>query len=155
MSYGPHPNDFLFAEYGFFLDKNDCETIYLDDIIFRDLSPSLQEELNLQQYYGDYQVTTTGACYRTEIAACIKYMTPKDWQSYVLGYSTKGVDDNKTVTIIREWIRAYSEEAGTTIAKLEDMKLKSGETDGKVEMLLRRWKQIYELCQQAVEAVSC
>lgn len=82
-------------------------------------------------------------------------MTPKDWQSYVLGYSTKGVDDNKTVTIIREWIRAYSEEAGTTIAKLEDMKLKSGETDGKVEMLLRRWKQIYELCQQAVEAVSC
>lgn len=69
MSYGPHPNDFLFAECkyhlypcvvsaqltcedGFFLDKNDCETIYLDDIIFRDLSPSLQEELNLQQYYG-------------------------------------------------------------------------------------------------------
>ena len=70
MSYGPHPNDFLFAECkfthmallhtspnsfrkdGFFLDENECEALYLDDIIFRDLDPSAQEELNLQQYYG-------------------------------------------------------------------------------------------------------
>ncbi|BCR91601.1 uncharacterized protein ACHE_70444S [Aspergillus chevalieri] len=154
MSYGPHPNDFLLAEYGFFLDKNECETLYLDDIIFRDLGPSLQEELNLHQYYGNYQVTSTGACYRTEIAACIKYMTPKEWQNYVLGYSTKGVDDKKTETIIREWIKAYGEEANTTIAKLGDIR-SSSETDGKVEMLLKRWKQIYDLCQQAVEAVSC
>lgn len=67
MSYGSHPNDFLFAECewdlclryrsnttedGFFLDENDCETLYLDDIIFRDLSPSQQDELYHQQYYG-------------------------------------------------------------------------------------------------------
>lgn len=37
---------------GFFLDDNDSEAIYLDDIIFRDLSASQQEELHLQQYYG-------------------------------------------------------------------------------------------------------
>lgn len=37
---------------GFFLDENECEALYLDDIIFRDLDPSAQEELNLQQYYG-------------------------------------------------------------------------------------------------------
>lgn len=81
-------------------------------------------------------------------------MTPKEWQNYVLGYSTKGVDDKKTETIIREWIKAYGEEANTTIAKLGDIR-SSSETDGKVEMLLKRWKQIYDLCQQAVEAVSC
>lgn len=73
MSYGSHPNDFLFAECrwdlyslcliysgalsnttidGFFLDENDCEALYLDDIIFQDLSPSLQDELYHQQYYG-------------------------------------------------------------------------------------------------------
>lgn len=79
-------------------------------------------------------------------------MTPNDWQNYVLGYSTKGVDDKKTETIIREWIKAYSKEAGATIAKLEGM---TSETDGKIGMLLKRWKQIYDLCQQAVEAVSC
>jgi hypothetical protein len=52
MSYGPHTNDFLFTEYGFYLDSNQSEALYLDDIIFQDLNPSLQEELNLQQYYG-------------------------------------------------------------------------------------------------------
>lgn len=101
---------------------------------------------------SNYQVTSTGACYRTEIAACIKYMTPKNWQNYVLGYSTKGVDDKKTETIIRKWIKAYAGEASTTIAKVGDM---TSQTDGRIEMLLRRWKQIYDLCQQAVEAVSC
>lgn len=52
MSYGPHPNDFLLVEYGFYLEENGSDAIYLDDIIFRDLSASLQEELYLQQYYG-------------------------------------------------------------------------------------------------------
>jgi hypothetical protein len=37
---------------GFYLDSNQSEALYLDDIIFQDLNPSLQEELNLQQYYG-------------------------------------------------------------------------------------------------------
>lgn len=39
-------------EDGFFLDENDCEALYLDDIIFQDLSPSQQDELYHQQYYG-------------------------------------------------------------------------------------------------------
>lgn len=81
-------------------------------------------------------------------------MTQKDWQNYVLGYSTKGVDDKKTETIIREWVKVYAAEASTTIAELEDME-SSDETDGKVEMLLKRWKQIHGLCQQAVEALTC
>ncbi|RHZ47288.1 uncharacterized protein CDV56_104428 [Aspergillus thermomutatus] len=119
MSYGPHPNDFLLVEYGFYLDQNASEAIYLDDIIFRDLSASLQEELYLQQYYGNYEVTATGACYRTEIAACLKYMTRRDWRNYALGYSTKGCDAQKSNVIIREWIRAYAKEADTTIAALE------------------------------------
>lgn len=68
MSYGPHPNDFLLAECGFpgllsvrrlwirldgfFLDHNDSEAIYLDDLVFRDLNDSQLEELRLGHYYG-------------------------------------------------------------------------------------------------------
>lgn len=37
---------------GFYLDENESETLYLDDIILKDLSTSLQEELEFQQYYG-------------------------------------------------------------------------------------------------------
>lgn len=38
---------------GFVLEKNDSDSLYLDDIIFRDLnSRDKQEELWLNQYYG-------------------------------------------------------------------------------------------------------
>ena len=37
---------------GFYLDENESEALYLDDIIIKDLSPPLQEELEFQQYYG-------------------------------------------------------------------------------------------------------
>ncbi|RLM01738.1 hypothetical protein CFD26_103576 [Aspergillus turcosus] len=157
MSYGPHPNDFLLVEYGFYLEENGSEAIYLDDIIFRDLSASLQEELYLQQYYGNYEVTATGACYRTEIAACLKYMTRRDWRNYALGYSTKGCDTQKSNATIQEWIRAYAKEADTTIAALEALGSRDidQKCNGKVSTLLRRWKQIKALCDKALEAVSC
>lgn len=74
MNYGSHPNDTLLAECekvllsssfrhadfvpfifidGFFLDVNEADSIYLDDIVFGDIpSAEQQEELWLNQYYG-------------------------------------------------------------------------------------------------------
>ncbi|KAL2853907.1 hypothetical protein BJY01DRAFT_232081 [Aspergillus pseudoustus] len=155
ISYGPHTNDFLFTEYGFYLDANQPEALYLDDIIFQDISPSFQEELNLQQYYGNYQVTATGVCYRTEIAACIKYMSLEDWQNYALGYSTRGVDAEKSAKVIREWIGTYIEEASANIDELE--KRGYGNIGQKHEersrMLLKRWVQVKDLCLKALDEV--
>lgn len=38
---------------GFFLDENEADSIYLDDIVFRDITTAgQQEELWLNQYYG-------------------------------------------------------------------------------------------------------
>ncbi|KAL4922197.1 hypothetical protein BDW62DRAFT_78942 [Aspergillus aurantiobrunneus] len=157
MSYGPHPNDFLFTEYGFYLDENESEALYLDDIIFQDLGSSLQEELNLQQFFGNYQVTTAGVCYRTEIAACIRYMLLEDWQNYLLGYSTKGADAKKSEDVIQGWIRTYMEEADLYINELGN--LGSSEIgqkhQEKVQTLLKRWKQIKDLCTVALKTVSC
>ncbi|KAE8379225.1 SET domain-containing protein [Aspergillus bertholletiae] len=157
MSYGPHPNDFLFAEYGFYLDENESETLYLDDIILKDLSPLLQEELEFQQYYGNYQLTATGVCYRTEIAAYINYMPLEDWRNYALGYSTKGADEKRSEAIIQGWIRSYLNEADTTITTLKE--IGSSQADQKnqqrTKMLRKRWTQIRDLCAKASEAVSC
>ncbi|PLB52374.1 SET domain-containing protein [Aspergillus steynii IBT 23096] len=157
MSYGPHPNDFLLTEYGFFLDHNESETLYLDDIIFRDLSKTLQEELEFEQYYGNYQLTAEGVCYRTEIAACIKYMAVEDWRNYTLGYSTKNFDAAKSEAIIREWIKTYANEADTVIASLEKAGSQEADLKGsdKVKALLKRWTQIKTLCDQALQTVSC
>ncbi|KAL2786557.1 hypothetical protein BJX66DRAFT_328524 [Aspergillus keveii] len=157
MSYGPHTNDFLFTEYGFYLDSNQSEALYLDDIIFQDLNPSLQEELNLQQYYGNYQVTATGVCYRTEIAACIVYMPLQDWQNYALGYSTRGVDAEKSANVIRKWIGTYVEEANANIDELLE-KRGSGnmdrEDEERLRLLIKRWSQAKDLCLRALEGVE-
>jgi hypothetical protein len=38
---------------GFFLDVNEADSVYLDDIVFRDIhTPEQQEDLWLNQYYG-------------------------------------------------------------------------------------------------------
>lgn len=106
---------------------------------------------------SDYQLTATGVCYRTEIAACIKYMRLEDWQNYVLGYSTEGMDEQRTEDIIQTWIHAYIKEANLAIEGLEGIDI---ETIGhghheRVQMLLRRWRQIKDLCETASTTVSC
>ncbi|OOF98585.1 hypothetical protein ASPCADRAFT_394010 [Aspergillus carbonarius ITEM 5010] len=154
MSYGPHPNDFLFTEYGFYLEENVSETLCLDDIIFRDLNPSMIEELEFHKYDGNYQLTADGVCYRTEVAAGLTYMRLQEWQDYVLGYSTQGVDKKKSEAVIRRWIHTYLKEADATIDRLEDLNPDKPEHQGMVRMLLKRWWQIRILCDTAMQAVS-
>jgi hypothetical protein len=170
---------------GFYLDENESETLYLDDIVLKEFSLPLQEELDFEQYYGyvcrhqcffvfghcdpgqsrpwlthvlsNYQVTATGVCYRTEIAACLKYMPLKDWRQYILGYSTDGADEKKSEAIIQGWIEKYLQEVDTTVTALE--KVGASRTDPKtlekIKMLLKRWAQIRNLCAKASEVVSC
>lgn len=112
-----------------------------------------------------YQVTSAGTCYRTEIAAAMKYMTRKDWRSYVLGRSTRGVDATKTEDIIRGWIRTYLAETDVSIGLLEaELRTQSGgsavatgeqkEEKDKIALLLGRWKQIQQLCKDALASME-
>jgi hypothetical protein len=71
MSYGPHPNDFLFIECmrasfpiptpsntdnaykdGFCLEENESDALFLDGIIFKDFTVAEKEELIFEQYHG-------------------------------------------------------------------------------------------------------
>lgn len=44
---------------GFFLDQNTCDAVYLDGIIFQELSPADQAELKQRDYYGYVLNATT------------------------------------------------------------------------------------------------
>ncbi|KAJ5233671.1 uncharacterized protein N7469_005437 [Penicillium citrinum] len=157
MSYGSHSNDMLLAEYGFFMDKNTSDCIYLDDIIFRDFpSADKQETLWLNQYYGNYCVNAEGVCYRTEIAACLMYMNENDWTNHLEG-STEGVDEKKSEAIIQRWLKTYATEADVTMKALR----RTIESDAvpqtdraKAGNLLRRWEQIKSICKSASSALS-
>lgn len=164
---------------GFILDKNESDCIYLDDIVFRDITtPDKQEELWLNQYYGyvlsfhsvhddrsrspliytsNYQVTSQGVCYRTEVAACLKYMKEEDWRNHVLEGSSEGVDEKQSEAIIKGWLGTYRAEADAAISTLRA----AMESDAgvkvhreKAEMLLRRWTQIKKICESAAAAVD-
>ncbi|KAF7717287.1 Uncharacterized protein PECH_007566 [Penicillium ucsense] len=158
MSYGGHPNDLLLAEYGFFLEHSDSDCLYLDDIIFRDLdNKDKQEELWLNQYYGNYQLVSQGVCYRTEVAAALVYMSEEDWRSHVLEGSTKGLDENKSETIIKGWIRTYAAEADAAIASLQQAMKSHAVVKAhrqKAETLLRRWTQIKSICESGLASID-
>ncbi|KAJ5116414.1 hypothetical protein N7456_000762 [Penicillium angulare] len=158
MSYGSHPNDFLLAEYGFYLEKNDSDCIYLDEIVLGDIdNHEKHEELWLNQYYGEYRVTRQGVCYRTEVAACLKYMDYKDWTNHILKGSTKGLDENKSEGIIKGWLGAYVSEADITMTAIRAALESNGVIQShheKAEVLLSRWAQIKDICECASVAVS-
>ncbi|OJJ50617.1 hypothetical protein ASPZODRAFT_11482 [Penicilliopsis zonata CBS 506.65] len=162
MSYGAHSNDFLFVEYGFYLEHNESDAVYLDDIIFKDLTLSEKKELDAHDYYGNYQITSTGPCPRTAAAASIKYMKQKEWREYVLGSNEEGGHDpDRSATIIRGWVEVYLKECNTTIGIIEEMLAKeksppstesNEDQHERMATVLRRWVQIKSLCEAALRS---
>ncbi|KAE8131589.1 hypothetical protein BDV38DRAFT_275810 [Aspergillus pseudotamarii] len=165
MSYGAHSNDFLFVEYGFFLDNNESDSIYLDDIIFQDLTITDKKELVHQDCFGNFEVTETGVDARIETAACLKYMSKRDFRIYIEGRSKRAFDVEKSAEVIRGWIGVYLEECERTMEIIGSMLERLGgsrrrSSDGKkwekgrLEMLLSRWGQIKQICEKAINAVG-
>ncbi|KAF9892501.1 hypothetical protein FE257_001610 [Aspergillus nanangensis] len=163
MSYGAHSNDFLLVEYGFYLDNNHNDSIYLDDILLRQLSPQERKALASESCLGNFEVTNAGPSTNIEVAACLKYMLRRDWRRYVDGQSTKAFDPNTTIGIINDWISAYLKESTDTIDIIQSTlraehsqeitEPKKWEHD-RLHTLLGRWKQIKQLCESALEQPS-
>lgn len=106
---------------------------------------------------SNYQVTPHGPCYRTEIAACLSYMKEEDWRNHVLEGQSKGLDETLSEATIKGWISTYAAEAEAGISALEkaienDPTVQEHRT--KAEILLKRWKQIKDICEHAAETVS-
>lgn len=159
---------------GFFLDTNFSDALYLDDIIFQDLTPSEVEDLKNEGYYGysphdrhastlptnrnqtsEYRLTDTGPCYRTEVAASINHMPRRAWRKYVRGEGPGPDERNVNVTIVG-WIAAYSREAEVALEKLHEM-LRTEQDESvksKGDRLVRRWEQIRRLCKEAASKVD-
>lgn len=108
-------------------------------------------------YTRNYQVTSQGVCYRTEVVAHLTYMKEEDWRNHVLEGSTKGVDEKRGEAIIKGWLETYRTEADAAMNTLRAaMESDSGVKAHrqKAEMLLRRWAQIFLICESAAAAVD-
>ncbi|PYH85959.1 ribosomal N-lysine methyltransferase [Aspergillus uvarum CBS 121591] len=126
MSYGSHSNDFLFVEYGFFLPTNPSDSIYLDDIIFQDLTIEQKKDLIGQDLFGNFELTLPPTDEPTipkniQAAAALKSMTRRDWKLWITGRSRRGFSGEKCTEVIRGWIEVYRGECEAVIARIEAM----------------------------------
>lgn len=90
-------------------------------------------------------------------------MTRDDWHAYALDPSSSSLLP-EAKDLVRKWIKIYLDESTWAIKKLEaDTELQASglplenrdlaQTDQPISTILRRWYQIRDLCQNALEAV--
>ncbi|KAK2753759.1 hypothetical protein FQN55_000122 [Onygenales sp. PD_40] len=155
FSYGNHSSDTLLVDYGFLPAQNQWDALFLDDIILKDLTTENIEDLNFERYLGNYQITASGPCFRTEVAACMKYMTPEDWNRHILGDQPASFDQEKTNAIIAAWIGEYVHEAEVALEKLTALQgNRKYRGEKRLGMIVMRWRQVVELCGEAVRAMD-
>lgn len=111
-------------------------------------------------FFRNYQITTSsGPCFRSEVAACMQYLSLTDWRNYILGYSTLGVDARKTDAVICGWIETYIREAEVTMVLLGDLLKSKQRTEeernkARIEKLMLRWKGIKALCEVVIKRLT-
>jgi hypothetical protein len=84
-------------------------------------------------------------------------MNVEDWRNHVLEGQSEGFDESRSEKTIKRWILTYAAEADASMAALEKaMKLDPvvQAHHAKAETLLRRLKQIKDLCEHAAKSVS-
>ncbi|KAL4802474.1 hypothetical protein BDV18DRAFT_163876 [Aspergillus unguis] len=146
ISYGTHSNDYLLIEYGFFLDHNPSDAIFLDDLIFKDLDKPELELLRNFDLHGDYKVTQNGPCSRTQKVACLTFMNPNKWREYILDPSVNGPDRETMTNTINGWVDTHLKNCLSTIRTLED--------EPRLSILLKRWSQIRDLCEATLNGTK-
>lgn len=84
-------------------------------------------------------------------------MTSRQWRNYVLGRIQD--EENKTTSILHDWVDTYIKESTIKIQSLKDIQMEQqlGARDGKndkIDLLLNRWVRIKTLCEDALRAIS-
>lgn len=71
LSYGPHSNEFLLCEYGFYLPHNEWNDLDITEEIIDILSPDQIDYLRDKKYWGDYTINHENVSFRTEVALAV------------------------------------------------------------------------------------
>ncbi|KAL1959596.1 hypothetical protein VTO42DRAFT_1631 [Malbranchea cinnamomea] len=154
-TYGHHSTDVLWTEYGFIPKENKWDSLSLDDIIFSELGHGAVDLLKEAGYFGNYHVTASGPCFRTEVAAALTYLNPEDWKQYVLGAEPPRFDQSRTDAVTSRWIRRYIEEAKATLLRITELRTRLGNRgdDPRFQLIVFRWRLIIELCYEALSSI--
>ncbi|KAK4192596.1 ribosomal lysine N-methyltransferase set11 [Podospora australis] len=149
FSYGHHSNDFLLVEYGFVLDENEWDAVNIDDAVLAEMTNEQKEHLEANGYLGSYILDErTPGCYRTQVALRLLCCPFEQWESFL----EEGEDEDERVQenvnrLLQTILRKFLEKVNRNIKGLQNLKVGR---DCQREMLLLRWRQIYELVTRTI-----
>lgn len=174
VSYGAHTNDFLLAEYGFILESNKRDAVPLDHLIIPLLDNDQSKALKEDGFYGNYTLFAPGAdepiCHRTQAVLRLLVLDSKRYSSFVGGDDGEREQD-KLYGYLVELLTKYSRQVMDILEDVEGLKAdaraqrkirrqsKSSDSEssigaGQKDMLLRRWKQIRDIVNAAIEELQ-
>lgn len=175
VSYGSHTNDFLLVEYGFILASNKCDSLSLDHLILPELSSSQIETLKEDGFYGTYTLmaSPTQVCHRTQAVIRLLTLPERRYSVFVGGTDDGSTEQGIVNAYLLQLLKKYQRQVMEALEEVEGLvtvepelgkrkrrKSSLGDSrDGKPakehkEVLLRRWKQIREIVNDAVQSLG-
>ncbi|CAF3664333.1 unnamed protein product [Fusarium graminearum] len=143
VSYGPHSNDFLLTEYGFILDTNRWDEVYLDEVILPLLNKTQRAELESVGFLGRYTLDDqTPGCHRTQVALRMLCCTPGQWQRFFDACEDGRSSQAEVDGILLSALKDFQQVIEKTRRDIDEIE---GGTSSQREFLRRRWQQIESL----------
>lgn len=174
VSYGPHTNDFLLAEYGFILESNLRDAIPLDHILVPLLDREQTQALREDGFYGNYTLFAKGGnetiCHRTQAVLRLLVLDSKRYSAFVGGDDDGDREQGRLYGYLVGLLTKYSRQVMDILEEAEALKVNEvGETEaeapetskagsdvraGHKETLVRRWRQIRDVVNGAIEELQ-
>ncbi|KAF2856499.1 SET domain-containing protein [Plenodomus tracheiphilus IPT5] len=175
VSYGPHTNDFLLVEYGFILDTNSHDSIPLDHLLLPLLDSDQVKALKEDGFHGDYTLSagTPTICHRTQVVLRLIVLDSKRYAAFVGGDDDGARDQSRLNEYLVGVLTKYSRQIMDTLENVEGVavgseksrpakKRKSDSANGSSDdiaaghkaTLIKRWKQVRDLVNKAVEVLE-
>jgi hypothetical protein len=175
VSYGAHTNDFLLAEYGFILEINKRDAIPLDHLITPLLDRDQTQALKEDGFYGNYTLFAPGAdeiiCHRTQAVLRLLVLDSKMYSSFVGGDDDGDREKRKLHGYLADLLTKYSRQVIDILEEVEGLEVDE-ETNmksrrksrssvsgpsirgGQKDTLARRWKQIRDIVNSAIDELQ-
>jgi hypothetical protein len=175
VSYGSHTNDFLLAEYGFILDTNQNDSIPLDHLLLLLLSKEQTDALKEDGFHGKYTLFAKDPiiCHRTQAVLRLLVLDNRRYSSFVGGDDDGSKDQARVNDYLTGILTKYSRQIIDILEELEQIETENSDTTNSnrrqsraatiraqnlprrehKEVLLRRWKQIRELVNTAIDGL--
>ena len=145
ISYGKHGNDFLLAEYGFIMDDNLWDDVSLDSLVLGSMTPEQRELVRENGFEGRYVLDREGPCYRTQVALRAMVVPERRWLRFIAGSDDGDADRAAVDELLGKLLGGLKQEAMEKIERLEELGRGGEEEQGRIECLIRRWRQIVKL----------